>query len=209
MREEFVELSKKYKKLKYKNFIGFKKNLELKNGFKNVIKIPSIILFLVFIGIEVLFVKFLPWIFPTLLGILIVYLIALMFSCMVEIKVEKDKILIKKFIFKKVIEKENINRIYLTTSKNKSLGGIRAKIKIDYKTKRGTDFYSIDTMFLKCKDVENLLKIIDIEPLSKEEQKGNFDETRFVDVTLIEAVDYFFLIPIGLCILVNFFLYGF
>ena len=208
MREEFVELSKKYKKLKYKNFIGFKKNIEIKNGFRKVIKLPALFLFLIFIGIEVLFIKFLPWIFPTLFGILIVYLIALMFACMVEIKVEKDKILIKKFIFRKVIEKENINRIYLATSKNKSLGGIRAKIKIEYKTKRGTDFYSVDTMFLQSKNVEDLLKIIDIEPLSKEEQKGKFDESKFVDVTLIETVDYFFLIPIGICILVNFFLFG-
>lgn len=208
MREEFVELSKKYKKLKYKNFIGFKKNIEIKNGFRKVIKLPALFLFLIFIGIEVLFIKFLPWIFPTLFGILIVYLIALMFACMVEIKVEKDKILIKKFIFRKVIEKENINRIYLATSKNKSLGGIRAKIKIEYKTKRGTDFYSVDTMFLQSKNVEDFLKIIDIEPLSKEEQKGKFDESKFVDVTLIETVDYFFLIPIGICILVNFFLFG-
>lgn len=208
MREEFVELSKKYKKMKYKNFIGFKKNIEIKNGFRKVIKLPALFLFLIFIGIEVLFIKFLPWIFPTLFGILIVYLIALMFACMVEIKVEKDKILIKKFIFRKVIEKENINRIYLATSKNKSLGGIRAKIKIEYKTKRGTDFYSVDTMFLQSKNVEDFLKIIDIEPLSKEEQKGKFDESKFVDVTLIETVDYFFLIPIGICILVNFFLFG-
>ena len=42
MREEFVKLKNKYKKLQYKNFVKFNKETEVKNDFKNVRKIPLV-----------------------------------------------------------------------------------------------------------------------------------------------------------------------
>ena len=94
--------------------------------------------------------------------------------------------------------------MYLTTSKNEALGGLRAKIKIIYKTEKSENIYSIDTMFLRCDKVEKLLKTIQVEPLTKEEEKGEFDKTKIIDQSLLELVDFVFLIPMALCVLVDF-----
>lgn len=202
MREEFVNLSKNFEKLKYKNFVKFNKNIHITNGFKNVNKIPFILVSIIFIIIEILICKFLPWIFGTLFGILLIYIVALLLDFLVDIKVSNKQIYIKKFIFKKVIDENKVKKIYLITSKHKSLGGIRAKIKIIYETKRGDSIYNIDTMFLLHKDVKNFLKNIQVEELSEEEKKGNFEKT-FIDETLLETIDFIFLIPMGLCIMVD------
>lgn len=204
MREEFVELKNKYKKLQYKNFVKFDKNIEIKNDFKNVRKAPMLLAFILFIAIEILFIKFLPLIFSILFGIFIVYLVALIFSCMVEIKVNDNKLYIKKFLFKRIIDAENIKKLYLVTSKHEALGGLRAKIKIIYKTKKGENIYSLDTMFLKYDKVDKFLKLIKVEPLTKDEEKGNFDKKTFIDNSLLEFVDFTFLIPMALCVLVDF-----
>ena len=204
MREEFVKLKNKYKKLLYKNFVKFDKDIEIKNDFKNVRKIPMVLAYLIFVLIEVLFIKFLPLIFSILFGIFIIYLVALICSCMVEIKVKDKKLYIKKFLFKKVINEQDIRKMYLITSKNEALGGLRAKIKIIYKTKKSENIYSVDTMFLKYEKVEKLLKIIQTEPLTKEEEKGEFDNKKIIDQSLLELVDFVFLIPMALCVLVDF-----
>lgn len=204
MREEFVELKNKYKKLQYKNFVRFNKETEIKNDFKNVRKAPMFLAFIVFVVIEILIVKFLPWIFGVLIGLFLLYLVALICSCMVEIKVQNKKIYIKKFIFKKTIDEDKIKKIYLVTSKHEMFGGIRAKIKIIYKTKRGENVYPVDTMFLKYDNVEKLLKLIEVEPLTKEESKGKFDEKTFIDTSLFEFVDFVFLIPMAICVMIDF-----
>ena len=204
MREEFVDLKNKYKKLQYKNFVKFNKETEIKNDFKNVRKLPMVFVFIIFFIIEFLFIKFLPWIFSVLFGTFIVYLISLICSCIVEIKIQNKKVYIKKFIFKKVIDEENIKKLYLVTSKHDVIGGLRAKIKIIYKTKKGENIYPIDTMFLKYENVQNLLKITQVEPLTKEEAKGKFDEKIFVDTLLLEFVDFVFLIPMAICVMIDF-----
>ena len=204
MREEFVDLKNKYKKLQYKNFVKFNKETEIKNDFKNVRKLPMVLFFIIFLIIEILFVKFLPWIFSVLFGIFIVYLISLICSCIVEIKVQNKKVYIKKFIFKKIIDEENIKKLYLVTSKHEAIGGLRAKIKIIYKTKKGENIYPIDTMFLKYENVQKLLKLVEVEPLTKEESKGKFDEKTFVDTSLLEFVDFVFLVPMAICVMIDF-----
>ena len=88
MREEFVELKNEFKKLQYKKFTGFVKETEVNSNISKIRKTPAVLAFLVFIVLEIIFVFFLPWIFYSLLGIFIVYLVALMFSCMVKIKVQ-------------------------------------------------------------------------------------------------------------------------
>ena len=135
MREEFVELKNEFKKLQYKKFTGFVKETEANSNVSKIRKTPAVLAFIIFIAIEIIFVLFLPWIFYSLLGIFIVYLVALMFSCMVKIKVQNKKLFVKKFLFKKEFEEKDIEKIYLVTSKNEALGGIRAKIKIIYKIK--------------------------------------------------------------------------
>lgn len=202
MREEFVNLSKKFEMLKYKKFINFNKNINIENGFKKVNKIPFILVTIIFIFIEFLSFKFLPWIFTTLFGILIFYIIGLLFSFLVKLKVEDHKLYIKKFIFKKVIDENKIKRIYLVTSKYETLGGLRAKIKIVYENKRGESIYNIDTMFLIYKDVNEFLKNIQVEPLTKEEKKGKYEQI-FIDNSLLELVDCVFLVLMGICILVD------
>ena len=204
MREEFVDLKNKYKKLQYKNFVKFNKETEIKNDFKNVRKLPMVLFFIIFLIIEILFVKFLPWIFSVLFGIFIVYLISLICSCIVEIKVQNKKVYIKKFIFKKIIDEENIKKLYLVTSKHEAIGGLRAKIKIIYKTTKGENIYPIDTMFLKYENVQKLLKLVEVEPLTKEESKGKFDEKTFVDTSLLEFVDFVFLVPMAICVMIDF-----
>ena len=207
MREEFVELKNEFKKLQYKKFTGFVKETEVNSNISKIRKTPAVLAFLVFIVLEIIFVFFLPWIFYSLLGIFIVYLVALMFSCMVKIKVQNKKLLVKKFIFKKEFEEKDIEKIYLVTSKKEALGGIRAKIKIIYKTKKGSSIYSLDTMFLTYDQVEKFLKTIGVEELTEKEKKGEFDEKNvFIDNSLLEFVDFVFLIPICILVMIDFLL---
>lgn len=207
MREEFVELKNEFKKLQYKKFTGFVKETEVNCNISKIRKTPAVLAFLVFIVLEIIFVFFLPWIFYSLLGIFIVYLVALMFSCMVKIKVQNKKLLVKKFIFKKEFEEKDIEKIYLVTSKKEALGGIRAKIKIIYKTKKGSSIYSLDIMFLTYDQVEKFLKTIGVEELTEKEKKGEFDEKNvFIDNSLLEFVDFVFLIPMCILVMIDFLL---
>ena len=207
MREEFVELKNEFKKLQYKKFTGFVKETEVNSNISKIRKTPAVLAFLVFIVLEIIFIFFLPWIFYSLLGIFIVYLVALMFSCMVKIKVQNKKLLVKKFIFKKEFEEKDIEKIYLATSKKEALGGIRAKIKIIYKTKKGSSIYSLDTMFLTYDQVEKFLKTIGVEELTEKEKKGEFDEKNvFIDNSLLEFVDFVFLIPMCILVMIDFLL---
>lgn len=207
MREEFVELKNEFKKLQYKKFTGFVKETEVNSNVSKIRKTPAVLAFLVFIALEIVFVFFLPWIFYSLLGIFIVYLVALMFSCMVKIKVQNKKLFVKKFIFKKEFEEKDIEKIYLVTSKKEALGGIRAKIKIIYKTKKGSSIYSLDTMFLTYDQVEKFLKTIGVEELTEKEKNGEFDEKNvFIDNSLLEFVDFVFLIPMCILVMIDFLL---
>lgn len=207
MREEFVELEKKFKKLQYKNFVKFTKETEIKNSFDEVRKLPALAAFVLFIVLDVIFWNFLPWILSLLFAIFIVYLLALICSCLVEIKVQNNKLYIKKFLFKKIINECDIKKIYLVTSKIQALGGLRAKIKIIYKNKRGEDIYSVDTMFLKYDKVKKMLSTVEVEPLTDEEKKDNFkNSTSFVDRSLIEFVDICFLLPMCILIMIDFLL---
>ena len=207
MREEFVELEKKFKKLQYKNFVKFTKETEIKNSFDEVRKLPALAAFVLFIVLDVIFWNFLPWILSLLFAIFIVYLLALICSCLVEIKVQNNKLYIKKFLFKKIINECDIKKIYLVTSKIQALGGLRAKIKIIYKNKRGEDIYSVDTMFLKYDKVKKMLSTVEVEPLTDEEKKNDFkNSTSFVDRSLIEFVDICFLLPMCILIMIDFLL---
>ena len=40
--------------------------------------------------------------------------------------------------------------------------------------------------------------------LTKEEEKGEFDNKKIIDQSLLELVDFVFLIPMALCVLVDF-----
>ena len=207
MREEFVELKNEFKKLQYKKFTGFVKETEATSNVSKIRKTPAVLAFIIFIVIEIIFVLFLPWIFYSLLGIFIVYLVALMFSCMVKIKVQNKKLFVKKFLFKKEFEEKDIEKIYLVTSKNEALGGIRAKIKIIYKTKRGSSIYSLDTMFLTYDQVKKFLKTISVEELTEKEKNGEFNEKNvFIDNSLLEFIDFVFLIPMCILVMIDFLL---
>lgn len=207
MREEFVELKNEFKRLQYKKFTGFVKETEVNSNISKIRKTPAVLAFLVFIVLEIVFILFLPWIFYSLLGILIVYLVALMCSCMVKIKVQNKKLFVKKFLFKKEFEEKDIEKIYLVTSKKEALGGIRAKIKIIYKTKKGSSIYSLDTMFLTYDQVEKFLKTIGVEELTEKEKNGEFDEKNvFIDNSLLEFVDFVFLIPMCILVMIDFLL---
>ena len=206
MREEFVELSKKYDKLKYKDLVKFKKKVELRNSFNRENKSPMILFFSIFIGLDVLAILFLPMILKIIISAFIVYLICLMFDFQIYINNNKETLTTKKFIFKKTIPIKEIRRIYYITGKKDGLGGIRGKIKIIYKKGKGENIYGLDTMFVKKEDLGRFLNNIQVEPLTDEEEKNGFDKKNIIDNTLFEFIDFCFLVPIALCIIIDLFL---
>lgn len=207
MREEIYELSEKFQKLKYKNFIKFKneKNFGIKYSFYSQQKrLMLFLLLIILLGIILLIKLNVPIAIPIIISFILVYLILSLLDSMVDIKVnvKENVIFIKKPLNKYKINFNDIEKIYLVASQN--LKGIKSKIRIAYKEKNKSKNLSIETLLLKIKDIKYFINQIEIEELSKKEKNGKFENVCEVDDTIISPLDLTVLIIIGIIFLIDF-----
>lgn len=217
MREEIYELAKKYNFLKYATFKGFKTNKQIgaKSVFNNIQKVLVVILTIIILIVLGLLIKFnVPKTIIAIGFLFLIYILLTVGDSIVDIKVKNNekKIFIKKIFKKYEINFEDIQKIYLATSD--SLKGIKAKIRIIYKKENKDYNLSIETGFLKTKDIKNFISQIEIEENEKDITKSkNKDKDKksileqykqiSVDETVFSSLDLFILICIGIVILID------
>ena len=207
MREEIYELSKKYEKLKFKEFRGFKteKNFGLKGNLQKIQAICFFIILLIILSISILLFKIkVPIIFPILLIYMVIYCFVSILESLIKINVnvKEKKLIIKKLLKQYEISFEDIEKIYLTASP--TLKGIKSKIRVLYKENKKEKNLGIETLLFKTKDIKNFINQLEIEQLVGEENKGKYDKKSNVDETILSNFDLAILLIMGITILIDF-----
>ena len=198
LRQDVVDIEKKYNYLREHDFEKFKSNFEFKSLTKSFNIIPFlIIIVLLLVGAFFLY-KYGKIGIALLLCFISLYSVASFLESSVKVVINDKKVTIKNPFGKKEIDVSNIRKIYLTTSKKFNVGGFKAKIKFLTNTEKGDKMYLVDTMFVSVKDVEKFMSLIEVK---QEENK------EFIDETITTSLDLTFFVLIGLSIMLDLFLF--